>query len=269
MTSLGPPPPILVALMDSFSKNWDFLTEASLIVSNQTVSHTRYMYFVAHSMLILWQALTTVIQCTNTILDRTCSIKIPPVNLLELCRILFQCAAHTTSQSQAIPQGDFLNLTARIARHLSNLSSLDTNWSEAFACQCMLDMAMRLQGQIPGIIHNSFFAEIHIRSIRIFDLCLKWNGWMPRYLRGWDDEPHAQGEKFGEPDWKGVLRLGRRGYISVDVRGPREYGDICWDYATSRVSCKHRIEFILNYRASKDDPWHAGELRRIFARSQF
>lgn len=94
---------------------------------------------------------------------------------------------------------------------------------------------------------------------------------MLAYLRGWpgDDATHVQGAEFGAADWQRVLSWGRREYASVDMRGVREYGDECWDYGTSQVSCKHRIEFILNFLSFANVPWFPEEIRQISASSQF
>lgn len=139
------------------------------------------------------------------------------------------------------------------------------NPSEVFRLQCALDMAMRLHCRFPGIVEEALFEALHERSVRMFELMVTswWDltGKIRERRRNGDDETHehvtissSSSERDKVVDWMNVLN--GQEYAAVEVKDCGRYGDE-WDSDVLRSSCKHRMEFFLNYY------WRPGELRSV------
>ncbi|KAJ3485496.1 hypothetical protein NLI96_g4912 [Meripilus lineatus] len=162
-------------------------------------------------------------------------------HVLEVCRVLFLCAARAPLYDSSGIRPKLPGMTARLANKLKTLEDQDIILT--IKSHCVLDMAMRLHKRVPGIIDESFFETLHTLSVKMFDSeTANWRG----IQRDPEGAMQVTDESAGEPDWKKVLNGGE--YVEVVVRGVREYtehGDE-WGYQKLRMSCKLRIEFFLN-----------------------
>lgn len=194
--------------------------------------------------------------------------KIPQDNLLELCRVVFLCAGRTpTYDLRGLLRDDFSQLIDRLRAKLKSLPDpTGSQYSrDVFQWQCVLDMAMRLNKGMPGIINNSMLEALHVRSVKMFDVMVGWIWILGEHIKRPEDTSQTQDAQTGpgEVDWKTVLD----GYVEVEVRDNRQYTEYGnrWDYQRLRVDCKHRIEFMLNFRHLM---WRE-DLDTIFRKSQF
>ncbi|KAJ3482284.1 hypothetical protein NLI96_g7068 [Meripilus lineatus] len=174
-----------------------------------------------------------------------------PDGVLEVCRVLFLCAERTPEDDPYQIRLRFPQMTRRLAKKLKSFEE-PTEWQDAldtFSWQCLLDMAMRLDSRVPGIINESLFEALHTRSVKTFVLFVENPSLaLEKHIQmGPVGTSRILDELAEEPDWRTTLKEGE--YIGVDIRGEgryTEYGNK-WDYRRLRVDCKHRIEFLSNF----------------------
>lgn len=124
-------------------------------------------------------------------------------------------------------------------------------------------MAMMLHKRKPGLVNRSLFEVLHAGSLEMFDIAARYWG-LARYIQQRPDSTAiaaaSQNLQNAVPDWEKVLAGGE--YVEVVVCGKGEYGDV-WNFQRTRIDCKHRIEFMLNY------PMCSYELAEEFSAYQF
>ncbi|KAJ3485161.1 hypothetical protein NLI96_g5137 [Meripilus lineatus] len=167
--------------------------------------------------------------------------KLPLLNIVELCCTISLCVARCDNDILDPMKDDLLNLTSSLVDVLTEIPPpSDPHPVEVFRCQYALNMAMRANKLVPGIISGPLLEALHLHSVKMFDTILKSNE--ECLQEGPVDISQAPIRPSGEMDWDQIIE----DWVEVDVRDPGDYGDQ-WEYWRTRFDCKHRMEFMLRW----------------------
>lgn len=170
----------------------------------------------------------------------------------DLLRSVLVCVDKAAGEDNEALNIDFRVFTTQFSTTLATMSRIDSvPWfmpqSNEFKCQCALMMVIMFHKGRPGMIDKALLDALHKFTLEMFDLYTHRTGLMD-LLQG----PYEGTEETQVADWERVFRVNGGEYAEVELRGEGEYGDD-WDFQRTRVDCKYRIEFMLNYPRSPFD----------------
>lgn len=169
-------------------------------------------------------------------------------DLMELCGATFLCARRAIEDWHVL-EDLFPPLVCRLTATVKALPapSSEEDLYITFKWHCILNLAMKLHMQIPGVIDEAVLGVLHTRSIQMFKSYVKETTYnnFGEYTQGKPSGTLQMSDAL-VPNaligWSQSLDEG----IEVEVKDVGEYGDE-WNSQRLQVDCKYRMEFILNY----------------------
>ena len=114
---------------------------------------------------------------------------------------------------------------------------------DVFRAQCALDMAMRLDTKVPGVVDESLFQALHACSVKMFDLEVKDRpNSLGSHIRKRNDAL-STGEvpsSVPEADWEEVLQGKEKEYVGFWIPDDGNERDE-WYHEDLQISCNQRI----------------------------
>lgn len=199
------------------------------------------------AMLNLSAVIEGAFRYANNVLTST-HARITGHEILQLLWLTLVCAGRSGQDAHPLLIAELPGLTVGLAAELEYLPRYpESNPCDVFRWHCVLDAAIRMQQQAPGVIDRSLFRALHTRSVKMFHMMLK----KPMWDLGDHVRNKPKGAFISESYWTNNLNWGEivDQYRGVEVRGVgefKEYGRK-WDYNKLMFDCKHRIEFMLNF----------------------
>ncbi|KAJ3477768.1 hypothetical protein NLI96_g10234 [Meripilus lineatus] len=170
-----------------------------------------------------------------------CRTSLP--HLLEICRISFLCAARTSHDDANVMRSCFLELRNRLTASLESLGECPVDILDALRSQYALDMAMKLNQVVQGIVDPSLFEALHKCSIVAFD-SIGAQYAFKKHIKDALDKRGTSGGCHDAADWQKILSQGES--VRTQGLGLEEYmGD--FDVTRLYLSCRDRIKFLPKY----------------------